>query len=314
MASLRRLGPLALSRSAVDRNADRRRDDSWLEQRWSDPRTRVLQVQPGRGWVHDSGVGDRPTLALVPSAAARPGERYLLGTDTDDITYFAVRVEDPDAVTAQLPTTRSVGLREVGLLLDDRDAGLLVHAIALANWHASHRHCPRCGARTEVAVAGAERHCPSDGSAHFPRTDPAVIMTVVDAADRLLLGRQEQWPVGRFSTLAGFVEPGEDAERAVAREVMEEAGVAVRDVRYLGSQPWPFPASLMLGFTAVTDTPELATADGVELAEVRWFTRESILDDIARADLVLSAQLSIARRLIEHWYGGPLPDSSTPWG
>jgi NAD+ diphosphatase len=313
MASPDGLGSLALSRSAVDRNADRRRDDAWLTQRWSDPGTRVLHVHPGRGWVVDSGAAGRPALALVPSAESLPGERYLLGTDSDGTTYFAVRVGDPEAVAAQFPTARPVGLREVGLLLDDRDAGLLVHAIALANWHAAHGHCPRCGASTQPAVAGAERHCPADGSAHFPRTDPAVIMTVLDPSDRLLLGRQEQWPPGRFSTLAGFIEPGEDAERAVAREVMEEAGIAVRDVRYLGSQPWPFPASLMLGFTAVTDTPERAVADGLELAEVRWFARESVLDDIASGDLVLSPQLSIARRLIEHWYGQPLPDAVTPW-
>jgi NAD+ diphosphatase len=312
MASPDRLGPLALSRSAVDRNADRRRDDAWLAQRWSDPRTRVLHVHPGRSWVVDDATA-RPALALVATTESLPGERYLLGTDADDATYFAVRVHDADAVSAQFPSARPVGLREVGLLLGDRDAGLLVHAIALANWHAAHGYCPRCGERTQPAVAGAERHCPADGSAHFPRTDPAVITTVLDPDGRVLLGRQEQWPPGRFSTRAGFVEPGEDAERAVAREVMEEAGVEVRDVRYLGSQPWPFPASLMLGFTAVTDHPERAVADGVELAEVRWFARESVLDDIASGDLVVSPQLSIARRLIEHWYGQPLPDPVTPW-
>ncbi len=306
------LGTLALSRSALDRNAERRNDDEWLARRWSDPVTRVVYVQPGRCWVADADTA-APTLASVSAAHALRGERYLLGTDADGVTFFAVRTDDPEAASTQLPLATVVGLREVGLRLTDRDAGLMVHAIALANWHASHGHCPRCGSPTQVSVAGAERRCPEDDSAHFPRTDPAVIMTVVDAADRVLLGRQEQWPPGRFSTLAGFVEPGEDVERAVVREVFEEARLVVQNVRYLGSQPWPFPASLMLGFTATAPAPHDALADGVELAEVRWFDRQILLAELSAGTLTLSPPLSIARRLIEHWYGAELPDSAAPW-
>jgi NAD+ diphosphatase len=306
------LGTLALSRSALDRNAECRNDEEWLARRWSDPVTRVVYVQPGRCWVAEADAA-APTLASVSARDALRGERYLLGTDADGVTFFAVRTDDPDAASTQLPLATVVGLREVGLRLTDRDAGLMVHAIALANWHASHGHCPRCGSPTQVSAAGAERRCPEDDSAHFPRTDPAVIMTVVDAADRVLLGRQEQWPPGRFSTLAGFVEPGEDVERAVVREVFEEARLVVQNVRYLGSQPWPFPASLMLGFTATAPTPQDALADGVELAEVRWFDRQNLLAELSAGTLTLSPPLSIARRLIEHWYGSELPDSATPW-
>jgi NAD+ diphosphatase len=306
------LGTLALSRSALDRNAEHRNDGDWLARRWSDPATRVVYVQPGRCWVAQADAGG-PAVASVPAAEALRGERYLLGTDADDVTFFAVRADDAQAASTQLPLASVAGLREVGRQLSDRDAGLMVHAIALANWHAAHGFCPRCGSATQVAAAGAERRCPEDGSAHFPRTDPAVIMTVVDADDRVLLGRQEQWPPGRFSTLAGFVEPGEDVERAVVREVYEEARLVVRDVRYLGSQPWPFPASLMLGFTATAPTPQEAKADGVELAEVRWYDRASLLAQLSAGTVTLSPPLSIARRLIEHWYGAELPDSTTPW-
>lgn len=312
MAVSSRLGTLPLSRSAIDRNADRRTDDAWLAQRWADPNTCVVYVQPGRCWVDLTG-GRAPTFATVSPAEALSGERYLLGTDADGVTFFAVRPDSADAVASQLPAASELGLREVGLRLDDRDAGLMVHAVALANWHAAHGFCPRCGTATSVAAAGAERRCPDDGSSHFPRTDPAVIMTVVDASDRVLLGRQDAWPPGRFSTLAGFVEPGEDAERAVVREVFEEASLVVDDVEYVGSQPWPFPASLMLGFTAAVRGGDDAAADGVELAEVRWFDRASLLAELEAGALTLSPRLSIARRLIEHWYGTELPDSPTPW-
>jgi NAD+ diphosphatase len=148
-----------------------------------------------------------------------------------------------------------------------------------------------------------------DGSEHYPRTDPAVIMAVVDADDRLLLGRQASWPQGRFSTLAGFVEPGESLESAVRREVAEEVGLTVGAVRYLGSQPWPFPSSLMLGFTARAETTDVVRHDG-EIAEARWYTRPEMLADIRSGALHVAPSISISRRLIEHWYGGPLPHNA----
>jgi len=303
---------LSLSRSALNRNSEHRTDEAWLAQRWSDPTTRVVYVHPGRSWVR-RGPGGETSLASVAPSQALTGERYLLGTDVGGVTFFAVHVTDPEAVSTHLGQAEVVGLRDVGLVLDDRDTGLMVHAIALANWHATHAFCPRCGSPTHVAAGGEQRHCPDDGSSHFPRTDPAVIMTVVDPADRLLLGRQEQWPPGRYSTLAGFVEPGEDCERAVAREVFEEAAIEVMHVRYLGSQPWPFPASLMLGFTARSVDSREPRPDGVELAQAGWFDRATLLAGLESGELTLSPRLSIARRLIEHWYGGELPDSPTPW-
>ncbi len=206
------------------------------------------------------------------------------------------------------------GLREIGVQLDDLDAEVFMTAVALARWHEKHPRCPRCGAPTIVEDAGWVRRCPADGSEHFPRTDPAVIMAVLDHDDRLLLGRNVAWPPGRFSVLAGFVEPGERLEAAVAREVYEEVGLRVDDVQYFGSQPWPFPASLMLGFIARTESPHLVL-DDAEIAEARWLARDEMTRLVSTRELTLPGRLSIARRLIEHWYGGPLmPPREYSWG
>jgi NAD+ diphosphatase len=191
-------------------------------------------------------------------------------------------------------------LRDVGALLSDRDAGLLVHAVALANWHASHTRCPRCGAPTRAAKGGSTRRCDDDGSEHFPRTDPAMIVLVTDGADRCVLGRQPVWPAGRYSTLAGFVEPGESAEQAVVREVREEVGIDVAEVVYQGSQPWPFPASLMLGFTAICSPDATPIAADGELDDARWFTKDELRDGSA----MLPTQVSIAHLLITSWLEG----------
>jgi NAD+ diphosphatase len=281
----------ALSRAAVDRDAATRDDPAALEAAWAS--ARVLVVSQGTALV------DGTDLVLVPAAEAPEGDRLYLGT-LDGQAYFAVAADLPRRLGVQ-----ARNLREVGSVLSDRDAGLLVHAVALANWHATHTRCPRCGAPTVAAKGGSVRQCTEDGSDHFPRTDPAVIMLVTDGADRCVLGRQPVWPEGRFSTLAGFVEPGESAEMAVVREVAEEVGVAVRDVTYRGSQPWPFPASLMLGFTAVCDPgAEPVAADG-ELAEARWWTREQVLSasrwDGRQAELMLPPPVSIAHHLITTW-------------
>jgi NAD+ diphosphatase len=189
-----------------------------------------------------------------------------------------------------------------------------VLAVGLANWHATHRHCPRCGAPTVVEQAGFVRRCPADGSEHSPRTDPAIIVLVTDASgDLALLGSSGRWGPGRFSTLAGFVEPGEAAEGAVVREVLEESGVAIGEVTYLGSQPWPFPSSLMLGFTArALDPDAVPQGDGVEIVEARWFSRAQVLAGIADGSLGLPPAVSIARRLIEHWFGAELPEPPRP--
>ncbi|MCW2544127.1 MAG: diphosphatase [Frankiales bacterium] len=272
----------ALSRATVDRDAASRDGD--LESAWANALVLVLDEQ-GRALV------DGTDLVLVRHEEAPAGDRLYLGS-LDAQPFFAVRGTPPRRLGAQLKN-----LRDIGAVLSDRDAGLMVHAVALANWHASHPRCPRCGAATTAAKGGAIRRCELDGSEHFPRTDPAMIVLVTDGADRCLLGRQAIWPAGRYSTLAGFVEPGESAEQAVVREVLEETAVAVTDVTYQGSQPWPFPSSLMLGFTARCAPDAVPVAQDGELEDVRWFTKDELRDGSA----MLPTPVSIAYRLITDW-------------
>ena len=299
------LPDLALARAVVDRDAGRRSDPDWLAAAWADPATRVLRLRDGRAAV----VGDPPRLDLAGRPDLPADRRVFLGT-FEGVAYFAALEEGPDTGDEHAPSY--LGLREVGVRLPALDAGLVVHAVSLGNWHAAHTHCPRCGAVTVPENAGHTRRCPVDGSEHYPRTDAAVIMLVLDADDRLLLGRQTTWPEGRFSTLAGFVEPGESLEAAVRREVHEECGIEIGTVTYLGSQPWPFPSSLMLGFSAQALTTEVHRHDG-EIAEARWYTREGLLADIGTGRLHVSPSISISRRLIEHWYGEPLPHNAESW-
>lgn len=311
------IGPLLLARGTIDRSSALRADSAWLERAWADPATRVLVIDDGQTLVRRDG--DDVHAVLFTTAEAPAGERYLLGVE-DGVAYFAVAAPLPGSrpgdangrVTMPMslrdtPEGRLVvaGLRQVGGLLGDRDAGLLVYAVALEAWHTTHEFCPRCGARTEVQAGGHIRVCPKDASQHFPRVDPAVIMLIRDADDRCLLARGPQWPEGRLSILAGFVEPGESLEHAVIREVAEEVGVTVVEPRYLGSQPWPFPRSLMLGFFARATTTTL-TPDTEEIAEAHWFSREEMVAALQSGELRLPPPVSIARRLIETWYGGAL--------
>ncbi|MBI1759353.1 MAG: NAD(+) diphosphatase [Actinobacteria bacterium] len=286
----------ALSRSEHDRSAHRRTDEGWLAEAWQ--RARVLVIaEEGTTAVTDTGTG--PRLAYrSPDAEGPAGLRLFLG-ERDGTPYFATL---PGSGGATLPGAvpggeRWLGLPAVAADLDDFDAGLLVTATALAGWHARHPRCARCGAVTEVIHAGWTRRCPDDGSEHWPRTDPAVIMLVHDGADNCVLGRGKSWPEGRYSILAGFVEPGESLEGAVAREVAEEVGLRVTDIAYLGSQPWPFPASLMLGFIARVDGDPTLRVSGDELAEARWFSRAEIRAGAVR----LAPSVSIAFRIITDW-------------
>ncbi|MEA2321974.1 MAG: diphosphatase [Solirubrobacteraceae bacterium] len=277
----------------LDRVAPRRTDAAWLAERLADPASRAVVATSDGVLVQD---GTRP--AFVPLADVAGAEPVLLGVDRAG-AVFAV---DPglERALALRPDARLRGLRDVAADATDPDAGLLAHASALLSWHRAHRFCANCGAPTTVAEAGHVRVCPRCGATHHPRTDPVVI-TLVHDDDRVLLGRQAGWPPRRYSALAGFVEPGESLEEAVAREIGEEAGVTVTDVRYRSSQPWPFPASLMLGFEAayVGGTPEPYDR---ELEDVRWFSRGELARAVAgEGELEVPPRLAIARRLIEGW-------------
>jgi len=296
------LSNLALARGTVDRAGIRRKDPELLPSLLTAASTRVLELVGGRAAV--VGLDHDPILLLRPPEekdAARLAA--FLGQDGDGTAYIGV-VGEPGELPGAAPWRT---LREVGVLLSDRDAGLFVTMQGLANWHASHTHCPRCGARTKPDQSGWIRRCPQDDSEHYPRTDPAVIMAVIDPADRLLLARSPSWPEGRLSVLAGFVEPGESLEAAVAREVLEEVGVVVEQVRYLGNQPWPFPSSLMVGFTARAANPTLHL-DMDEIVEARWVTRSELGAMVREGRFGVSPNVSIARRIIEHWYGQPIDE------
>ncbi|MFP8907752.1 MULTISPECIES: NAD(+) diphosphatase [Streptomyces] len=289
----------------IDRAAHHRLDEAWLGAAWSHPTTRCFVVSGGQVLIEDTGDG-RAELVTMPSfdAPLTEAHRYFLGIDGDGVRYFALQ---KDALPGRMDdAARPAGLREAGMLLSERDAQLMVHAVALENWQRMHRFCSRCGERTVIAAAGHIRRCPACGGEHYPRTDPAVIMLVTDPEDRALLGRQVHWPKGRFSTLAGFVEPGESIEQAVVREAGEEAGVTIGRVEYVASQPWPFPSSLMLGFVAHATSTEIRV-DGEEIEEARWFSREELRAAFASGEVLPPSGISIAARLIEMWYGQPLP-------
>ncbi len=279
----------------LDRHAERRSDPGLLAALAADRRTLALRLRGDRTDVVEDG--DRIRLDLRP---VDPGETPLayLG-DRSDGTIVVLVAGPPDEAR------EGQSLRTIAAQLDDADGTLVATGLGLANWHATHTHCPRCGTPTEVHNAGWARRCPADESLHFPRTDPAVIMAVVDDADRLLLARGRGFTTTGMSVLAGFVEPGESFAAAVAREVEEEVGLRVTDVEYLGDQPWPFPSSLMVGFLAHAADGTLRMQED-EIEAARWFTREQLAAQVAAEEVHISGRLSIARHLIEHWFGGPI--------
>ena len=297
---------LRLSANPHDRTAVHRGDDDWIEGRWADPSTRVLVV---------SGTRVRPRdgrLDWVSPGEAPEGLRVLLG-EQDDRAWFAVVVDA--GVSRTVAPQEWTPLRGLLPFLGEgsvTEAPLVFHALGLAEWLFATRFCPRCGEPLHPHAAGHELRC-ANGHTQFPRTDPAVIMVVTAGEpgsedERCLLGRQAVWPEGRYSTLAGFCEPGETLEDAVRREVAEEVGVRVGDVEYFGNQPWPLPASLMIGFVARAVTTEVRV-DEDEIEDARWFTRAEMKDLAEAGTLVLPGGVSISRSLVEHWYGGPLPGS-----
>jgi NAD+ diphosphatase len=276
---------IAFSGAALDRAPVLRRRQDWLAEQRADARAGAVLMSEQGVWI------DEGRLVLERPAA----DAVFLGL-ADGAPLFAEYVDG-----AAPPRGRPAGLREAATELPAGDAALAAYAGSLLAWHRRHRFCANCGAPTEPHDAGHERVCPSCGAHHFPRTDPVVIVRVSDGGDGLLLGRQARWPEGRYSLLAGFVEPGETLEEAVRREVLEESGVALDSVAYVASQPWPFPSSLMLGFSAVAERGDPSPHDD-ELADVRWFERAEI-EAAARGEgeLMLAPPYSIARRLIDAW-------------
>lgn len=301
------LSRLPLSRFEVDRDYLARDKPDLFNGLWADPATRILPVFDGRALVAEGNSLRLMTASEVPDGVLRV---YLGRTTTDAPAEPAgtpvVAVQLTEA--ADVDGAKWANLRTIGSTLSNRDAGLLTEALGILNWHATHAFSPRSGSPTIVEKGGWVRRDLETGAELFPRTDAAIIVGVTDVDDRILLGSSALWETNRFSLLAGFVEPGESLEAAVAREVFEESGIRVADPVYLGSQPWPFPASLMLGFTAKVDaTRESAlNPDGVEILALRWFSRDDLRN--SRDEILLPGPTSIAHAIIEEWYGQPIVD------
>jgi len=309
---------------AIDRDHARRLDDGWLSQALVAPETRFVVIWHDMVLVHT----DEPKLSrLRPSQVAGPdalrsgdgAETVLLGL-LDGVTYFGTCLADAcDPTSAGLDRFGEfLDLRSVATLMGAEEGALAVQAKAMLHWRRQHRFCGHCGAPTRIEEAGYVSRCTGEtcGQLSFPRVDPAIIV-LVTSGERCLLGRQPHWPEGRYSNIAGFVEPGESLETAVAREVYEETGVGIRSLAYHSSQPWPFPQSLMVGFTAQAATQEIQLTDG-ELEDAKWLTREEIRDGLTAGAMGLPSAYSISFHLIEDWFDagtcgalGALP--STAW-
>jgi NAD+ diphosphatase len=309
---------LPVPRALIDRGSVARAKPGMVDQLLAGTDALAVVLSGRQGLIHGGGLfatGAGALFTALGAADAAPLLTVYLGSALPDSDFPAgtplllfVLPEGVEPGTAGIPADAAwAGFRDVAAGLTPTDTALFVEASAIANWHATHMHCPRCGAPTDVEAGGWVRRCPADSSEHYPRTDPAIIVTVVGPDGRLLLGGGGARDAKNYSTLAGFVEPGESLEQAVVREIYEEVGVRVTACQYLGSQSWPFPASLMLGFTAITENAE-ATPDGVEVTRARWFSREELQEAVLAGEITISSRLSIARSLIEHWFGGRIQD------
>jgi len=287
---------------ALDRMSERRGDAPWIEQLFRDPATRLIPVWRSRSLVAEGATPEAVFLS-TSELAIEPATAIFLGL-TETAAYFATdvsHIEESDLPRLFSARGKFVDLRAVGAVMDRQHGGLLAYARGLAHWHSRHRHCSVCGAPTVSADGGHLRRCTSStcNAEHFPRTDPAVIMLVTHG-DRCLLARNRRFPLPMYSTLAGFVEPGESLEEAVAREVFEESNIRVTDVRYQSSQPWPFPSSIMLGFRARAVTTDIRI-DGTELMDAGWFDRAHLRAEHDPETFRVPRSDSIARRLIDDW-------------
>ncbi|HYB11771.1 MAG TPA: NAD(+) diphosphatase [Alphaproteobacteria bacterium] len=304
--------PNFYSHSGLDRVSHLRKEDAWLEVLVRDPRTRVVPVWRAQNLFRPFANAAEPPAPLMPTVDTAA---HLLNGDAlvillgmvADVAHIALdlsHIGDPASVIA---STGQMGefadLRRHGPSLERQAGSILAYARGIVHWHSRHRFCGVCGFETRSAQAGHVRICinPDCNTQHFPRTDPAVIMLVTDG-ERCLLGRQAVWMPGMHSTLAGFVEPGESFEEAVAREVFEETGIRVGNVHYHSSQPWPFPASIMIGFHADAETTRI-DVDRSELEDARWFERRQLLESPEDETFRLPRRDSIARRLVESWLG-----------
>jgi NAD+ diphosphatase len=298
--------PITFSANPLDRASQHRREPAWISARLEDPDSRFLPLWKLLALVRQQSA---PALAWARSEVRESMDPdvgpVLLGM-RDGIAHFAVDVSplaEPEAALGVAGVAKFQEPRAIAALLPAGEGGILAQARSLVDWHARHRFCSTCGERTRTAEGGYMRACPGCSAQHFPRTDPVVIMLVA-RGDHCLLGRQSAWPPRMFSALAGFVEPGETLEEAVRREVLEEAGIEVAAVRYHASQPWPFPASLMIGCIADAAS-EAIRIDPGELSEARWFSRAEVLKALAAPmgadDLFVPPPMAIAHHLIRAW-------------
>ena len=287
----------------LDRAGHLRRDESWIAERLADPGSRLVAIWRSRSLVIE---GEVPQSVMLPATAPlvdQASQVVFLGM-LNNVPHFAIDVSDHED-----PPLKEHGefldLRQVGPRMPPMEGGLVAYARAMMTWHQRHRYCGACGASTRVKDAGHVRQCTNSacGTLSFPRTDPAVIMLIHDGGDRVVLGRKANMIPGLHTILAGFVEPGESLEDAVAREVYEEVGIEITDITYHSSQPWPFPANIMLGFDARATTFDL-TVDYNELEDgARWFTRDELINSPENDILRLPRVDSIARRLVNEWLG-----------
>ncbi|MEM1089295.1 MAG: NAD(+) diphosphatase [Pseudomonadota bacterium] len=296
----------------INRLAERRNDEAWLSREFANPRSRVMVVSEGRVLV--CGRGADAQLADLPPALRQQSHYQALLGELDSDTWFVASVSKATAESlADEQGARLRGLRSIVADLEGPQAGLAAYARGLDLWQANHRFCGRCGTRCEIDQAGFRMVCqnPDCGRVHFPRLDPAVIVAV-GYRGSILLGRQPSWPPGRYSTLAGFVEPGESLEDAVRREVAEESGVVVGHLSYHSSQPWPFPSSLMVGFIGEAVRTDIRLDD--ELEDARWFEPLELQRLVKSGEIILPFKASVSWHLIAHFMASRHQLDISSWG
>ncbi|MFM6978167.1 MAG: NAD(+) diphosphatase [Micrococcales bacterium] len=301
---------LPLAQSAIDRDYLTRENPNLFEELWANDSTRLLPIHRAKVLLNgqalrllEVGQVNQPELLVYLGKSTEPTKDVPVGTQ---LVLAVLTDENADAIEPD--ESKWQVLRRSGFGLSALDAGMYAQALAMANWHQAHKYCSRCGGATHSEKAGWTRRCELDGKEIYPRTDPAVIVSIIDDQDRILLGSQGVWEENRWSVLAGYVEAGESLEASVEREMFEEAGVRVTEIKYLGSQGWPYPYSIMMAFSARVRGDQKQVADGIEIAKLRWFSREDIRNE--KDSMLLPGPLTIARAMIENWYGSPLEVAS----